>query len=112
MRIFHSSTTSVGLLVLVLIFILLIALIVVFSHQILINLAGADVRANIMAYVVAIAFPLILLGLIVFQIARLIRERATRKPGSRLKSRLIVFFVLIALLSSIPQALLSVRFVN
>ena len=112
MRIFHSSTTSVGLLVLILIFILLIALIVVFSHQILINLAGVDVRANIMAFVVAIAFPLILLGLIVFQIARLIRERATGKPGSRFKSRLMIFFVLIALLSSIPQALLSVRFVN
>ena len=112
MRIFQSSTTSVGLLILVLIFILLIALIVVFSHQILINLAGVDVQANIVAYVVAIAFPLILLGMIVFQIVRLIRERATRKPGSRLKSRLIMFFVLIALLSSIPQALLSVRFVN
>jgi two-component system, NtrC family, nitrogen regulation sensor histidine kinase NtrY len=112
LRIFQSSTTSVGLLVLVLIFILLIALIVVFSHQILINLAGVDVQANIVAYVVAIAFPLILLGMIVFQIVRLIRERATHKPGSRLKSRLIMFFVLIALLSSIPQALLSVRFVN
>ena len=112
MRIFQSSTTSVGLLVLVLIFILLIALIVVFSHQILINLAGVDVQANIVAYVAAIAFPLILLGMIVFQIVRLIRERATHKPGSRLKSRLIMFFVLIALLSSIPQALLSVRFVN
>jgi len=112
LRVFHSSTTSVGLLVLVLIFILLIALIVVFSHQILINLARVDVQANIVAYVVAIAFPLILLGLIVFQIVRLIRERATGKPGSRLKSRLIMFFVLIALLSSIPQALLSVNFVN
>jgi two-component system nitrogen regulation sensor histidine kinase NtrY len=112
LRVFHSSTTSVGLLVLVLIFILLIALIVVFSHQILINLARVDVQANIVAYVVAIAFPLILLGLIVFQIVRLIRDRATHKPGSRLKSRLIMFFVLIALLSSIPQALLSVNFVN
>ena len=54
MRVFHSSTTSVGLLVLVLIFILLIALIVVFSHQILTNLAGVDVQANIVAYIVAI----------------------------------------------------------
>jgi len=112
LRVFHSSTTSVGLFVLVLIFILLIALIVVFSHQILINLARVDVQANIVAYVVAIAFPLILLGLIVFQIVRLIRDRATHKPGSRLKSRLIMFFVLIGLLSSIPQALLSVNFVN
>jgi two-component system nitrogen regulation sensor histidine kinase NtrY len=112
LRIFQSSTTSVGLLVLVLIFILLIALIVVFSHQILINLAGVDVQANIVVYVVAIAFPLILLGMIVFQIVRLFRERATHKPGSRLKSRLIMFFIFIALLSSIPQALLSVSFVN
>jgi two-component system nitrogen regulation sensor histidine kinase NtrY len=112
LRIFQSSTTSVGLLVLVLIFIVLIALIVFFSHQILINLSGVDVQANIVIYVVAIAFPLILLGMIVFQIVRLIRERATRKPGSRLKTRLLMFFALIALLSSIPQALLSVSFVN
>jgi nitrogen fixation/metabolism regulation signal transduction histidine kinase len=112
LKAFQSNTTSVGLLVLILIFVLLIALIVVFSHQILINLAGVDVQANIVAYVVAIAFPLILLGLIIYQIVRLIRERATGKPGSRLKSRLIMFFVIIALLSSIPQALLSVNFVN
>ena len=112
MRIFQSSTTSVGLLVLILIFNVLIALIVVFSQQILINLAGVDVQANLVAYVVAIAFPLTLLGLIIFQIVRLIRERATRKPGSRLKTRLIMFFMVIALLSSIPQALLSVNFVN
>ncbi len=112
MRLFHSSTTSVALLVLILIFVLLIALIVVFSQQILVNLAGGDVQANIIAYIVAIAFPLILLGLIVFQIVRLIRERATRKPGSRLKTRLLLFFVLIAMLSSIPQSLLSISFIN
>lgn len=112
MRAFQSSTTSVGLLVLILIFIVLIALIVVFSHQILINLAGVEAQANIVVYGVAIAFPLILLGLIVYQIVRLIRERANRRPGSRLKTRLIMFFVIIALLSSIPQALLSVSFVN
>ena len=112
MRAFHSTNTSVSLLVLVLIFIVLIALIVVFSQQILVNLARVDVQANIVAYVVAIAFPLILLGLIVFQIVRLIRERATRKPGSRLKTRLLLFFILIALLSSIPQSLLSINFIN
>ena len=112
MRLFQSSTTSVGLLILILIFIVLIALIVVFSQQILVSLAGVDVQANVVVYVVAIAFPLILLGLIVFQIVRLIRERATHKPGSRLKTRLIIFFMVIALLSSIPQALLSVNFVN
>ncbi len=112
MRTFHSTNTSVSLLILVLIFIVLIALIVVFSQQILVNLAGVDVQANIVAYVVAIAFPLILLGLIVFQIVRLIRERATRKPGSRLKTRLLLFFILIALLSSIPQTLLSINFIN
>jgi two-component system nitrogen regulation sensor histidine kinase NtrY len=112
MRAFHSTNTSVSLLVLVLIFIVLIALIVVFSQQILVNLARVDVQANIVAYVVAIAFPLILLGLIVFQIVRLIRERATRKPGSRLKTRLLLFFILIALLSSIPQSLLSINFID
>jgi two-component system nitrogen regulation sensor histidine kinase NtrY len=111
-RVFHGSKTSISLLILILIFVLLIALIVVFSQQILVNLANLDLQANLVIYLVAIAFPLILLGVIVYQIVRLIRERAERLPGSRFRTRLVLFFIFVALLASVPQALLSINFIN
>jgi len=111
-RLFHGSKTSISLLILVLIFVLLIALIVVFSQQILVNLANWDLQANVVVYLVAIGFPLILLGVIVYQVVRLIRERAERRPGSRFRTRLVLFFVLVALLASVPQVLLSINFIN
>ena len=40
LRLFHGSKTSISLLILILIFVLLITLIVVFSQQILVNLAN------------------------------------------------------------------------
>jgi two-component system nitrogen regulation sensor histidine kinase NtrY len=112
LRLFHSSTTSVGLLALILLFVLLVALIVVFSQAILLNLATGEQQSNLVIYMGAVALPAILLGLIVFQIVRLIRQRGQRRSGARLKSRLLLFFVVIALLSSLPQALLSVSFIR
>ncbi len=112
MRARPGGNTLVGLVALVLLFILLIALIVVFSQRILAGLASFNAQANTVATIVAVLFPLTLLGVIVTQMVRLIRERAGRQPGSRLKTRLLLFFVLVAALSSIPQALLSVTFIN
>ena len=112
MRFSSSGGTSIGVLVLIFIFILLIALIIVFSQQILSNLTQADFPGNSLAVLMAIILPVILLGIIVYQIARLIRERKGRKPGARLKTRLLAFFAFLALLSSIPQSLLSVTFIN
>jgi len=112
MRTPQSSTTTLGLLVLLLIFVALAALIVVFSQQILVSLASADARANLVLYLVVIAFPLILLGLIAYQVVHLLRERTAHKPGSRLKSRLMLFFAVVSLLASIPQAALAVTFIH
>ena len=111
-RLFHGSKTSVSLLILILIFVLLIGLIVVFSQQILVSVASWDLLSNLLVYLVAIAFPLILLGVIVYQVVRLVRERAERRPGSRFRTRLLLFFVLVALLASVPQVLLSINFIN
>jgi nitrogen fixation/metabolism regulation signal transduction histidine kinase len=61
---------------------------------------------------VLVVFPLALLGVIVFQLVRLARERAARRPGARLKGRLLLFFGFVALLSAVPQALLSISFIS
>ena len=112
MRYHSGGTTSTGLLVLVLIFILFTGLIIVFFQQFISNLAYADSTANVIVVITAIALPLILLAIIVFQISRLARERARRLPGTRFKTRLLLFFAFIALFSSIPQTLLSINFIN
>jgi len=110
---YHSGgTTSTGLLVLILIFILFTGLIIVFFQQFISNLAYADSTANVIVVTTAIALPLILLAIIIFQISKLARERARRLPGTRFKTRLLLFFAFIALFSSIPQALLSINFIN
>jgi nitrogen fixation/metabolism regulation signal transduction histidine kinase len=111
-RSFQAGNTATGLLVLILIFLVLIALIVVFSQQILSSLANPSLPANAVVYLVVVLFPLVLLGVILYQLVRLARERASHRPGSRLKSRLLAFFVFVALMSSIPQALLSVNFIG
>ena len=112
MRSFRHGTTATGLLVLSLIFLVLVALIVVFFQQILAGLAAPTRQANQVLYAVLVLFPLALLAIIVYQLVRLARERAARRPGARLKGRLLLFFGFVALLSAVPQALLSISFIG
>ena len=60
----------------------------------------------------ALALPLVLLGVTIFQIVRLMRQRAMRQAGAGLRLRLLLFFILISLLSAAPQAMLGITFVN
>ncbi len=101
-----------GILVLILIFMLLIGGIIVFSRALITNISTANPAANTLALVVAGGLPLILLGLVIFQITRLLRQRTQRKPGAALKLRLTMFFILISLLSAVPQGVLAVTFIN
>ena len=112
MRSFRHGTTATSLLVLILIFLVLVALIVVFFQQILVGLAAPARQANQVLYAVLVLFPLALLAIIVYQLVRLARERAARRPGARLKGRLLLFFGFVALLSAVPQALLSISFIG
>ena len=112
MRSFRHGTTATSLLVLILIFLVLVALIVVFFQQILVGLAAPARQANQVLYAVLVLFPLALLAIIVYQLVRLAGERAARRPGARLKGRLLLFFGFVALLSAVPQALLSISFIG
>lgn len=111
----HSPTapSSVGLLILVLFYILLIGLILAFAGQLIANISETDSSANTLA-IIAITFvlPTVLLGAIIYNIVKLVRERTHKRAGSKLKTKLLAFFALIALLSLIPQALLSITFIN
>jgi two-component system nitrogen regulation sensor histidine kinase NtrY len=108
----RSENTTRGILVLVVIFLLLICGIIIFSRYLITNISLSNPASSSLALVIAIALPLILLTIVVFQIARLLRQSAQRKAGARLKLRITVFFVLISLLSAVPQGMLAVIFVN
>ncbi|MBN2738264.1 MAG: HAMP domain-containing protein [Spirochaetales bacterium] len=111
-RTFLGKIGPIGFLLLIFFYFLLIALILIFSQQILLNIQDLNPFTNNLVIVVMIIFPLILAGIIVFNILRLIRERANNNPGARLKTKLVLFFAAIALLSLIPISLLSISFIN
>lgn len=107
-----TENTSRGLLVLILLFLVLIGIIIAFSHTFITTLAGADPAASTIALIVALVLPLVLMGVTVFQFSRLIRQRALHQPGAGLRLRLLLFFILVAVLSAGPRAMLGVTFVN
>jgi two-component system nitrogen regulation sensor histidine kinase NtrY len=65
-----------------------------------------------MIFIIIFFLPLALLISIIYNIIKLLKERAEKKSGARFKTRLILFFAFIALLSAIPQTTLSIIFIN
>ena len=113
MRFHGESNRSVtGLLILVLFYLFLIALILFFSQYIISNISSTSPLANTLAIFVILVLPLLLLGAIVYNIVKLIKERTKKKAGAKLKTRLFIFFTFIALISLVPQALFSISFIN
>ena len=107
-----TENTSRGLLALVLLFVILIGVIIAFSRTFITTIAGADPGTTTIALLVALALPLVLLGVTIFQITRLLRQRALRQSGAGLRLRLLLFFTLVSVISAGPQAMLGITFVN
>lgn len=107
-----EGTSTISLISIVLLYVLLIALILVFSGQMLKDIAEGRTLSNFMIIPLAIVLPIFLLGSIIFNVIRLFKDRARGNPGVRLKIRMILFFSFIALLSSIPQGILSLSFID
>jgi two-component system nitrogen regulation sensor histidine kinase NtrY len=107
-----TRTTPAGLIVLFLIYVILIGLILFFSQQILSTIQNINPFTSIFIIIIIVILPLILLGAIIINIIKLFREHAKKNTGARLKTRLIIFFIIISLLSLVPQAILSIRFVD
>ncbi len=113
MKTYGSRTsTLVGLGSMVAVFLVLLLLLIVFSRQLLTHLPELNRPAELIAAITFVALPAILLALIVYQAVRLIRDRARRKPGALLKTRLMLFFATLVILATVPQGLLSVNFID
>lgn len=108
----RTASSLATLASLVLLYVVLIVLVLLFANQVLGDLAFTRSRAGIALIVLAIVFPLILLVFVVVNLIRLIRERAIGRPGARFKSRLMVFFAVVVILASVPQAILSLNFIR
>jgi len=107
-----ASTSLTSLISLVLLYVLLIGLVLVFSNQILMDLTFSHSFSSVLVIFVGVLFPLALTVIIILNIARLIREKTTGRPGVRFKLRLLLFFFFIVLLSSVPQGILSINFIG
>ena len=112
MRQVRQTTSGVGVAIVTLIFVLLLAVLVVLSNRILsVGPDGASLGRPL-TVVLAVGLPVILLAVILFQVARLWHQRSTGQPGARLKTRLVLFFALVTVLTAIPVSLVSINFIN
>ncbi|MFO8065836.1 MAG: ATP-binding protein [Spirochaetota bacterium] len=104
-----SRSTLIGVAVL---YVLLMALVLLFSRQVLLDVSFAASTPRSLLFILAALVPLFLFAMIVANVLRLLRERASGRPGTSYKLRLITFFLVVIVLASVPQALLSVNVTN
>jgi two-component system, NtrC family, nitrogen regulation sensor histidine kinase NtrY len=108
----RTDTTPAGLVSIILLYVVLIVLVLLFARQILTDLAIAGGVSRFFIVLVAIVFPAFLVSLIAVNVVRLLRQRARGRPGARFKTRLLLFFTVVVLLSSVPQGIFAVHFIR
>ena len=107
-----TSRASTALISILLIYVLLIVLILLFARQIL---SDISLESPVSYYVViptALILPLFLAAAIAINIIRVVRDRKQAKPGAGFKFRLMLFFSFVAIISSLPQAIFSISFIE
>jgi two-component system nitrogen regulation sensor histidine kinase NtrY len=106
----NSSLSS--LISLIFFYFFLIFLMVLFASQVL-NRSGAENSLYVaILWFTALVVPIVLLFSIISNILRLLRERSRNAPGVVLKTRLVLYFLLIVFISAVPQAILSMSFIR
>ncbi len=105
-------TSRAGLLSILFIYVLIISLILFLSGQIMSDLSTEDIPSRLVIIPFAVVLPLFLIGNIIINIARIIRENRKKKPGVTFKIKLIIFFAFVAFVSAVPQAILSINFID
>lgn len=107
-----SSKRLAPLLSLLVLFVTLLLLTLFLSQQILVDISHGSSGMDAAIYYVVLGLPVTLLGAVVYQAAQLWRAKNKNQPGNRLKIRLSFFFLLIVLMASIPQGILSMSFID
>ncbi len=93
-------------------YLLVIILILVFSSSILGGMDQNKIGETPVHLVLLISIPLLLLAALVYSIAYAWKRVKTRHSRYRFRLRIVLFLFLIIVLISLPQTVLSLRFVN
>ncbi len=108
----RSGTSLLGLPTLFFIYLLLGILGTLFSSAFFAQALGSEPGAGQFLIVVFISVPLVLLAFLLLSTFRLVRDVAARRPGGKLRARLLMYFVTAAVLSSAPSTIIASRFVS
>jgi two-component system nitrogen regulation sensor histidine kinase NtrY len=92
---------------------LLIFLVISFSGQILedFSSAGGSEERNFIL-LTTLLLSVVILVIMVLQFIRLVKDQREGKPGARIKGRFVRYFILIGVLSSLPQGILATNLID
>ncbi len=108
----NASTSLTSIFSIVVLYLLIVAVVVLLSQHLLTEFSIGFDASNALVLVGALAFPAVLLIVLLLQVVRLVRDRAAGRPGVGFKLRLLLFFGVVVLLASVPQAVLSITVIN
>jgi len=107
-----AGASRSGIISVFLIYVILVALIYYLTGEVLRGIPSGSNVANFLILPAAFILPLALLIYVLVNVRKLTQDIKSGSPGARFKTHLILFFSLIVLLSSIPQTIVSMRFVT
>ncbi|MEA1911943.1 MAG: hypothetical protein U9N32_09770, partial [Spirochaetota bacterium] len=108
----NTKSAYAGLISIVSIYILLIILVLIFANKVLLEISSNGSFSSLSFIPLAMILPIFLIATIIFNIIKLLKQRKKKQPGANFKTRLLIFFTFITILSSIPQGILAVNFIN
>ena len=107
-----ATTSTTGLTSILLVYLILISVVLIFARQVIRDASLETPITNVIVIPLAVLLPLLMLIAIGIYAARLVREHRAGRAGARLKTRFMIVFSIITLISSIPQAVLSMSVIE
>ncbi len=101
-----------GVISILLLYIVLIIMILLFAGKILSDISTGVSLTQLRYLGFSLVLPLFLIVSIIINIIKLIKQKKNKSPGATFKTKLLIFFTFISLLSSIPQGILAISFIN
>jgi two-component system, NtrC family, nitrogen regulation sensor histidine kinase NtrY len=107
-----SRSPTIAIVSIIFIYIILILLVLLFSDLLLQDVVKGGSLMNRVVIPIGILLPTVLFGIVILNVVRLFRDRRRNTPGVKFKTRLLLFFAFVTFLASIPQAILSISFID
>ncbi len=101
-----------GVISILLLYIVLIVMILLFAGKILSDISTGVSLTQLRYLGFSLVLPIFLIASIIINIYRLVKQKRAKAPGATFKTKLLIFFTFISLLSSIPQGILALSFIN